>query len=90
MKFVVFIIFCGNHSNEFLRLNTLYERTLRCRLGARQLSSISVYRVFSVSMDNITMRICEVYEMVYNRLFVCVIARNSVKHRPQHFNNKHK
>jgi hypothetical protein len=68
----------GKRSKKLTNVNTLYERKLCSRSRTSAQFPVSVYRVYSVSNDNICMRINSVRyiyisETVCYWLFVCVI-----------------
>jgi hypothetical protein len=67
--FIIVIVISSYHSNELLSINTLDERNLCSRSQTIEQHFVSVYRVYSVSIDNILMWVCEVWYTLQGRLF---------------------
>jgi hypothetical protein len=62
----------------------LYESELCSRSRTSEQTFVSVYRVYSVSIDNILMSVCCMKKTVYDLLFVCVLCiTDGVNHRPR-------
>jgi hypothetical protein len=54
----------GFHGNELSSFNALHELKLRSRSRTKDQSYVSVYRICSLNIDNISIWICEFYCIV--------------------------